>query len=138
MHSFHVPRQGLGCEELVTLGAVDPRHGVLGRARPPSVRQGHVGALGPQGHRAGGGGVGGEGGGGIGGGGGGGGGVQDIGHPGLHGGPRRGRGLVLTRLDAHHRLNGARVRPGLGQAPSLIHWCALVLVWQLPRPLHPG
>ena len=50
----------------------------------------------------------------------------------------RGGGLVLTRLDAHHRLNGARVKPGLGKAPSLIHWCALVLVWQLPRPLHPG
>ena len=47
MHSFHVPGHGLGLEELVTLRAVHPRHGVLGRARPASVRQGHVGALGP-------------------------------------------------------------------------------------------
>ena len=50
MHSFHVPGHGLGLEELVTMRAVHPRNGVLGRARPASVRQGHVGALGPQGH----------------------------------------------------------------------------------------
>ena len=50
MYTFHVPRQGLGLEELVALGAVHPGHGVLGRARPPCVRQGHVGGLarGPQ------------------------------------------------------------------------------------------
>ena len=62
-------------EELVTVGTVLPGEGGLRRARPPCVRQGHVGGLarGPQGP----GGGGGRGGGGEDG-------VWTLGHPGAH------------------------------------------------------
>ena len=62
-------------EELVTVGTVLPGEGGLRRARPPCVRQGHVGGLarGPQGP----GGGGGQGGGGEDG-------VWTLGHPGAH------------------------------------------------------